>query len=77
MNMALGTIAPDVCVMFDQNGDREVTIDELIGAVNVALTSCDFPSPRKSCLEYLVLDDCYRWEASLIVDEKIVPRNFY
>ena len=40
VNIALGTTSVDACPSFDANGDGAVTINELIAAVNRALTGC-------------------------------------
>ena len=36
----LGTLGVEACFSFNGSGDGEVTIDELIGAVNHALNTC-------------------------------------
>jgi hypothetical protein len=40
VNIALGNSAVATCPSFDRNGDGEVTINELIAAVNAAQTGC-------------------------------------
>jgi hypothetical protein len=40
VNIALGTLALDACDAFDGNTDGAVTVDELIAAVNNALSGC-------------------------------------
>jgi glucose/arabinose dehydrogenase len=40
VNIALGIRGVDACPEFDANGDGDVTIDELVQAVNNALTGC-------------------------------------
>ncbi len=44
VNIALGTTSVDACPSFDTNGDDAVTIDELVAAVNRALTGCATPT---------------------------------
>jgi hypothetical protein len=40
VNIALGTLAIDLCPAIDRNGDGRAGIDELVAAVNAALTGC-------------------------------------
>jgi len=40
VNIALGNLPLSACVSFDGNGDRRVTVDELLSAVNSALQGC-------------------------------------
>jgi hypothetical protein len=40
VNIALGVAAVEDCSAFDTSDDGSVTIDELIAAVNNALTGC-------------------------------------
>ena len=40
VNIAIGGAALSACSAFDTNTDGAVTIDELIGAVDAALTGC-------------------------------------
>jgi hypothetical protein len=40
VNIALGSSNLDSCPPGDQNGDGEVTIDEIIQGVNAALDGC-------------------------------------
>ena len=40
VNIALGTTSVETCPSFDTDGDGAVTINELIAAVNRALTGC-------------------------------------
>jgi hypothetical protein len=40
VDMALGTLALDVCPGFDTNGDLMVEVDELVAAVDHALSGC-------------------------------------
>jgi hypothetical protein len=39
-NIALGDIAASQCALVDSNGDDMVVIDEIITAMNVALSDC-------------------------------------
>lgn len=45
MNIALGLASVDSCPVFDDNADGQVTIDELLRAVNAALNGCTPPTP--------------------------------
>jgi hypothetical protein len=40
VNIALGSASLDQCSSFDTNGDGEVTVGELVRAVNNAVTGC-------------------------------------
>ena len=40
VNIALGAVGLDACAPFDNSDDGDVTIDELIAAVNFALLGC-------------------------------------
>jgi len=40
VNIALGLASSQVCPAMDTNGDEQVTIDELLQAVNAALFGC-------------------------------------
>jgi len=40
VNIALGDPAVEMCAAFDTNGDRSVTVDEIVQAVNAALSGC-------------------------------------
>jgi Ca2+-binding EF-hand superfamily protein len=40
VNIALGNAPVSSCPAFDRNGDGEVSINELIAAVNAALNGC-------------------------------------
>jgi hypothetical protein len=40
VNIALGVTSVDICEEMDANGDGTITVDELIVAVNRALTGC-------------------------------------
>ncbi len=40
VNVALGSAAVDACTAGDANGDAEITINEIIAAVNNALSGC-------------------------------------
>ncbi len=39
-NIALGTIALNLCQACDTSGDQQVTVDEIVATVNAALTGC-------------------------------------
>lgn len=47
VNIANGTVPVSACPAGDQNGDRAVTIDEILAAVNNALSGCP-PASRRS-----------------------------
>jgi hypothetical protein len=40
VNIALGLAAPETCLAGDANGDGHITVDEIVSAVNRALTGC-------------------------------------
>jgi len=40
VNVALGTGTPATCEAGDGNGDQQITINEIVTAVNNALTGC-------------------------------------
>ncbi len=40
VNIALGNAASTACPPFDRNGDGQVTVNELVSAVNAALLGC-------------------------------------
>jgi hypothetical protein len=48
VNIAFGVHSVDECVNFDGNGDRVVTIDEVVGAVHSTLNGCGLGSPTPS-----------------------------
>lgn len=44
VNIALGNLATNQCLLFDANGDGTTTIDEILTAVNNALNGCRKPA---------------------------------
>jgi hypothetical protein len=46
VSVALGILSVDECPVFDFNGDRLVTVDEIITAVRQALEGCPDKTPR-------------------------------
>lgn len=46
MNVALGTAAVDACAAMDGNADGTVAVNELIAAVNRALSGCPSAAER-------------------------------
>jgi hypothetical protein len=40
VNLALGVAPLSTCPVFDANGDGEVTVNEILQAVNSALNGC-------------------------------------
>jgi hypothetical protein len=40
VDIVLGSRAREICTSFDQNRDRQITIAELVGAVQAALDGC-------------------------------------
>ena len=45
VNIALGSDLPSVCTAGDEDGNGEITVDEIIMAVNNALTGCPGAKP--------------------------------
>jgi hypothetical protein len=40
VNIALGNATPETCWAGDLNGDGQITVDEILIAVNMALNGC-------------------------------------
>jgi hypothetical protein len=40
VNIALGNTAPGSCVAGDANGDEQISVDEILTAVNNSLNGC-------------------------------------
>ncbi len=55
VNIALGTASIDICPAGDVDGNGEITIDEIIAAVNAALTGCPSALPTATATSAILV----------------------